>query len=84
MSNKRFENVETHLAHISKTCDELSDVVASQQKQIDKLKRIVLRLAEREKDTAEPDNGNPDKVSPIGNDLEINEIKNAQAKSIAK
>ena len=65
MSNKRFENVETHLAHISLTCDELSDVVAFQQKQIDKLKRIVLRLAERElKDTTEPDNGNPYKISP--------------------
>ena len=65
MSNKRFEDVETHLAHISKTCDELSDVVASQQKQIDKLKRIVLRLAERElKHTTEPDNGNPYKVPP--------------------
>ena len=65
MSNKRFENVETHLAHISKTCDELSDVVTSQQKQIDKLKRIVLRLAERELNhTTDPDNGNPDKVPP--------------------
>ena len=65
MSNKRFENVETHLAHISKTCDELSDVVAYQQKQIDKLKRIVLRLAERELNhTTDPDNGNPDKVPP--------------------
>ena len=65
MSNKRFENLETHLAHISKTFDELSDVVASQQTQIDKLTRMILRLAERElKHTTEQDNGNPDKVPP--------------------
>jgi SlyX protein len=36
------------LAHLSKTCEEISDVVAMQQIQIDRLNRFIEKLAERE------------------------------------
>ena len=36
------------MAHLSKTCEEISDVVAMQQIQIDRLNRFIEKLAERE------------------------------------
>ena len=48
MSQEQFETLETHLAHLSKTCEEISDVVATQQIQIDRLNRFIEKLAERE------------------------------------
>ena len=50
----RIEALEVRVAHLLRTVDELSDVVAGQQREIDRLTRIAALLAERE---AEPEAG---------------------------
>jgi SlyX protein len=44
----RIEALEVRVAHLLRTVDELSDVVAGQQREIDRLTRIAALLAERE------------------------------------
>lgn len=44
----RIESVEERVAHLQRAVDDLSDVVAAQRKEIDRLTRIVGLLAERE------------------------------------
>lgn len=61
MTQDKFESLETHLAHLDKTVDELSDVVNKQQTQINRLIRIVEILSGSEQQDAEI---SPDKVPP--------------------
>lgn len=42
------EQIEERLAHMMRAVDDLSDVVARQAKEIDRLSRLVQLLAERE------------------------------------
>ncbi len=44
----KLEVLETHLAHVDRTLEELSDVVNKQQVQIDQLTRLVKLIANRE------------------------------------
>ena len=44
----RLEVLETHLAHVDRALEELSDVVNKQQVQIDQLTRLVKLIANRE------------------------------------
>ena len=43
-----MQHLEEHLAHMSRTLDELNTVVTAQQKEIDRLTRRVAMLMERE------------------------------------
>ena len=43
-----MEQLEEQIAHLARTVDDLSDIVASQQKEIDLLTRRVAMLMERE------------------------------------
>ena len=53
MTQDRLESIETHLAHLDKTVEELSDVVNKQQTQINRLTRMIEMLFERERQDAE-------------------------------
>ena len=44
----KLEVLETHLAHVDRALEELSDVVNKQQVQIDQLTRLVKLIANRE------------------------------------
>ena len=44
----KLKVLETHLAHVDRTLEELSDVVNKQQVQIDQLTRLVKLIANRE------------------------------------
>ena len=48
MMQDKLEVLETHLAHVDRTLEELSDVVNKQQVQIDQLTRLVKLIANRE------------------------------------
>ena len=62
---EQFERLETHFAHLSKTCEELSDVVTAQQRQIDRLTRFIEKFAEHEVEfESQRVEGNPDKPPP--------------------
>ena len=43
-----MQDLEEHLAHLARTVDELSDVIARQQREIDTLTRRVAMLMQRE------------------------------------
>ena len=43
-----FESLEAKIAHLMRGLDDLSDVVAAQAREIDRLTRITALLAERE------------------------------------
>ncbi len=43
-----MSRLEEHMAHLSRTVDELSDIVARQEREIEVLTRRVARLMERE------------------------------------
>ena len=47
------ERLEERMAHLIRAVDDLSDVVARQSKEIDRLTRIVALLAEREAEREE-------------------------------
>ena len=65
MSQDKFEAFETHLTHLSNACDEISDVVALQQTQIDRLTRFIEMMAEREVEReTQGAEANPDKRPP--------------------
>jgi len=51
------DELEEHIAHLARTVEELSDVVARQEKQIDLLNRRLVLLMEREAER-EYDDGN--------------------------
>ncbi|MFL2785933.1 MAG: SlyX family protein [Paracoccaceae bacterium] len=53
MTQDRLESIETHLAHLDKTVEELSDVVNKQQTQINRLARMIEMLFESEQKDAE-------------------------------
>ena len=44
----RVDWIEERVAHMQRAVDDLSDVVAAQRKEIDRLTRLVALLAERE------------------------------------
>jgi SlyX protein len=44
----RFEAMEERIAHLTRGVEDLSDVVARQSKEIDRLMRLTQMLAERE------------------------------------
>jgi SlyX protein len=44
----RLGNVEERVAHLMRTVDDLSDIVAAQRTEIDRLSRLVGLLAQRE------------------------------------
>lgn len=46
--NMDVESLETKIAHLMRSVDDLSDVVAAQAREIDRLTRITALLAERE------------------------------------
>ena len=48
MIQDKLEALETHLAHMDRTLEELSDVVNKQQAQINQLTRVVEIMANRE------------------------------------
>lgn len=48
MSADRIDDLETHLAHLSRTLEELSDVVARQDRTIGRLTRALEGVLERE------------------------------------
>jgi len=48
MSDDRIQAMEEKLAHLQQVCDELSEVVASQAREIDALTRRVAMLMQRE------------------------------------
>ena len=65
MSQEQIYNLEAHLAHLSKTCEELSDIVAAQHKQIDKLTRFIEKFTDREvENVTQGFDRNPDKNPP--------------------
>ena len=45
---EQMEALETKIAHLMRSVDDLSDVVASQSREIDRLTRITALLSERE------------------------------------
>ena len=53
MTQDRLESIETHLAHLDKTVEELSDVVNKQQTQINRLARMIEMLFGSEQKDAE-------------------------------
>ena len=53
MTQDRLESLESHVAHLDKTVEELSDVVNKQQTQINRLTRMIEMLFERERQDAE-------------------------------
>jgi SlyX protein len=48
MNADRIDDLETHLAHLSRTVEELSDVVARQDRTIGRLMRALEGVLERE------------------------------------
>lgn len=48
MMQHKLEVLETHLAHVDRTLEELSDLVNKQQVQIHKLTRLVKLIATRD------------------------------------
>lgn len=44
----RTDQMEERIAHLLRSVDDLSDVVAGQQRELDRLTRLVAMLAERE------------------------------------
>ena len=54
MNSDRLDEVETKLAYQEKLVDDLSDVLADQQKRIDALEADIRRLAERLQAMTEP------------------------------
>lgn len=53
MTQDRLESLESHVAHLDKTVEELSDIVNKQQTQINRLTRMIEMLFERERQDAE-------------------------------
>ena len=53
MTQDRLESLESHVAHLDKTVEELSDVVNKQQTQINRLTRMIEMLFESEQKDAE-------------------------------
>ena len=45
---ERFDNLEERVAHLMRAVEDLSDVVARQSKDLDRLLRLTQMLAERE------------------------------------
>ncbi len=52
----RTETIEAHLAHLTRTVDELNEVVAAQAREIDRLTKQVAFLTDRAR-SAEPGDG---------------------------
>lgn len=50
----RMEELESKLAHLMRAVDDLSDIVARQSREIDRLTRLTALLSEREGDMASP------------------------------
>lgn len=44
----RFEKLEERIAHLTRTVDDLSDIIARQTKDLDRLLRLTQLLAQRE------------------------------------
>ena len=44
----QFQALEERIAHLTRTVDDLSDIVARQQRDLDRLLRLTQMLAERE------------------------------------
>ena len=59
MTQDRLESLESHLAHLDKNVEELSDVVNNQQAQINRLTSIIEMLFENEQQDVEIDAGKP-------------------------
>jgi len=53
MTQDRLESLESHLAHLDKNVEELSDVVNNQQAQINRLTSIIEMLFENEQQDVE-------------------------------
>jgi SlyX protein len=64
MSAARLDDLETHLAHLSRTVEELSDVVARQDRTIGRLTRALDEVLEREAERAAQEGGPPANQKP--------------------
>ena len=52
----RLDSIETHMAHLAKTVDDLNEVVSRQADDIDRLRKTVGMLVDRVRDI-EPEGG---------------------------